>query len=93
MANYCSVTVETREREPTDKTPLEQYTPRGYARGETAESLALDAATALTASRWGPPFGTHYTEADGEWWTEAYECAARGVENAIVDALTGGGGE
>ena len=73
----------------TDTTPLDQYVSRGYAstaRGSERETKALDAAVALTASRWGPPFATSPDDA-GEWWFSAYECAALAVEDAIVDAL------
>ena len=73
----------------TDTTPLDQYVRRGYAstaRGSERETKALDAAVALTASRWGPPFATSPDDA-GEWWFSAYDCAALAVEDAIVDAL------
>lgn len=74
----------------TGTTPLDQYDPRGYASplgdGSERETKALDAAVALTASRWGPPFATSPDDA-GEWWFSAYECAALSVEDAIVDAL------
>lgn len=89
VTDYCSVTLRTRDRQETDKTPLEQYERKGYALGDGPEAKALDAAVALTASRWGPPFDTPYDEA-GEWWTYGYEFAATAVENAIVDALTEG---
>lgn len=77
--------------------PLDIYEHRGYAvnpEGELDDSTkALDAAIALTASRWGPPFNTPYIS-DAEWWIEGYQCAARSVEEQIVDALlTRAGGQ
>lgn len=80
--------------------PLDRYEPRGYVRtAEDANDLALDAAVALTASSWGPPFATAPHEADGEWWESAYHAACGAVERAIVDSITaaldakqGGGG-
>lgn len=87
VTDYCSVTLETREREPTNATPLERYDQRGYVGGDDDDAKALDAAAALTASRWGPPFDTAYGDADDEWWHAGYECACRTVEAAIVDAL------
>lgn len=89
VTDYCSVTLQTRERTTTEKRPLEQYERKGYALGEGDRAKALDAAVALTASRWGPPFDTPYDEA-GEWWIHGYEYAATAVENAIVEALTEG---
>jgi hypothetical protein len=69
--------------------PLDRYEPRGYVRtAEDANDLALDAAVALTASSWGPPFATAPHEAEGEWWESAYHAACGAVERAIVDSLT-----
>lgn len=90
IADFCSVRLETRQREDTDATPLEQYERRAYATGDGERAKALDAAVALTASTWGPAFDTHHDDG-GEWWVPAYECAADAVETAIVDALVGGG--
>lgn len=87
VTDYCSVTLETVDRDTTDKTPLEQYEPKGYALGDGPDAKALDAAVALTASRWGPPFATPADAATGEWWFEAYDCATRAVERAIVDGV------
>ena len=103
VTDYCSVTLKSADRDPTDKTPLEQYRPRGYVAGVNdalrvehgddgdrngdPEAVALDAAVALTASRWGPPFATPADAATGEWWFEAYDCATRAVERAIVDGV------
>jgi hypothetical protein len=90
ITDYCSVTLETQGREPTDKTPLEQYGQGGYAYSSDGEEYtkALDAAVALTASGWGPPFATRCNDADGEWWYEGYTCACHAVEWAIANALT-----
>jgi hypothetical protein len=89
VTDYCSVTLETADRGPSDKTPLEHYEPKGYARGDGPAAKALDAAVALTASRWGPPFSTPYDAANGEWWIEAYWCATGAVERAIVGGVMG----
>lgn len=98
ITDYCSVTLATKERDDTHKTPLEQYRPRGYVRGvkttDDPEEVALDAAVALTASSWGPPFDTTTDEAEqdapGEWWQLGYTTACHAVENAIVDAIMEG---
>ncbi|MCD2199758.1 hypothetical protein LPA44_07590 [Halobacterium sp. KA-4] len=99
VTDYCSVTLETTDRDPTDKTPLEQYRPRGYVAGVNdalraehgddgdPRAVAFDAAVALTASSWGPPFATPHDKATGEWWWEAYGCACHVVERAIVDGV------
>lgn len=68
---------------------LSEYQPKGYARSDAGlpreEILALDAAVCFTASNIGPAVTT---ENDGsDWWIELYDCACRGVEAAIVDAL------
>jgi hypothetical protein len=75
-------------KEPTesDGTPLERYARRGYVVGDGDDAKALDAAIALTASSWGPPFDS--APEDGLWWREGYDAACRAVEGAIVDALT-----
>jgi hypothetical protein len=75
--------------------PLDQYDTRGYAIPVDDEDpddtvRAHDAAGALTASSWGPPFATA-AEDGGAWWEPAYETAARGVERAIVNALLASG--
>lgn len=91
LSDYCSVRLRTEPRPDTDETPLEQYRRKGYAVGDGDEAKALDAAVALTASSWGPPFDTAHDDPEaGEWWFEAYEHACLAVESAIVDALTGG---
>jgi hypothetical protein len=69
-----------------DGTPLERYARRGYVRGDGDGAKALDAAVALTASTWGPPFDS--ASEDGPWWREGYDAACEAVERAIVDALT-----
>jgi hypothetical protein len=89
VTDYCSITLETVDRDATDKTPLEQYERKGYALGDGPDAKALDAAVALTASSWGPPFATPYDKATGEWYVIAYNCACHAVERAIVDALVG----
>lgn len=91
MGDFCSLTIRTEDRPPTDETPLEQYQPKGYVIGDDDRARALDAAVALTASSWGPPFAT--PPSAGEWWTPAYECAMEAVEWAIVDALLGDDGD
>jgi len=74
--------------------PLAQYEHSGYALGGGSdERLALDAAVKLTASNWGPPFGTRPDETSGGWGQEAYKCASGAVEHAIVDALTATSGD
>lgn len=86
MPDYCSLTIRTEDRPATDRTPLEQYRPKGYVAGDGDRARALDAAVALTASSWGPPFATPASAA-GQWWAAAYELAMEAVEWAIVDAL------
>lgn len=96
MSDYCSLTLDAVERDTTDTTPLEQYAYAGYARpappSEPVDDrvLARDAAVRLTASSWGPPFGTAYDDG-GEWWYDAYDLACRAVEDAVVEAVVGGG--
>lgn len=78
--------------QPTTSDPLEEYEPKGYVRpyddedGRRDETDALDAAVWFTASNLGPPFDTPIDEA-GEWWHDAYDCACKATEAAIVDAI------
>jgi hypothetical protein len=89
ITDYCSLTLETLDRDTTDKTPLERYQRKGYVTGKGPDTKARDAAVALIASNWGPPFATSHQDATGEWFIEAYECACLAVEREIVDAVTG----
>ena len=89
--DYCSLTLETREREPTDETPLDQYRHKGYVQGDTREETALDAAVALTASSWGPPHDSEVCNDTDPWGEESYRCACTAVEDAIAEALLAGG--
>ena len=87
VADYCSLTLETREREATDETPLDQYRHKGYVQGDSREETALDAAVALTASSWGPPHDTEVCNETDPWGEESYRCACAAVEDAIAEAL------
>ena len=89
--DYCSLTLETREREATDETPLDQYRHKGYVQGDSREETALDAAVALTASSWGPPHDTKICNDTDPWGEESYRCACTAVEDAIAEALLDGG--